>query len=111
MRTVEFSKSSTNPIITTAWVLTEVGDALAAPPQRSKFVALLAKLRADPYCEVVPTSEASFKEGVVLYSNRLDKSWTLTDCISFALMTRRRLTEALTTDIHFEQAGFKALLR
>lgn len=110
-RTVEFSRSLTNPIITTTWVLTEVADALAAPQQRSKFIKLLAKLREDPYCEVVPTSQGSFNEGVVLYSSRPDKSWSLTDCISFALMSRRRLTEALTADVHFEQAGFRALLR
>ena len=110
-RAVEFSSTLMNPIVTTTWVLTEVADALAAPQQRFKFIGLLAKLRADPYCTIVPTSEGSFGEGVVLYASRLDKGWSLTDCISFALMTRRGLTEALTADVHFEQAGFKALLR
>ena len=110
-RTVEFSRSLTNPIITTSWVLTEVADALAAPRQRLKFVGLLAQLRADPYCEIVPPSLGSFQEGSVLYSSRPDKSWSLTDCISFAVMTQRRLADALTADVHFEQAGFKALLK
>lgn len=111
VRVVEFSKTLKNPIITTTWVLTEVADALAAPEQRAKFVKLLAKLRSDPYCTVVPTSQGSFNEGVILYASRPDKSWSLTDCISFALMTRHHLTEALTADVHFEQAGFQALLR
>jgi predicted nucleic acid-binding protein len=42
---------------------------------------------------------------------RHDKAWSLTDCTSFVVMRQHRLTEALTTDHHFEQAGFKMLLR
>ena len=39
------------------------------------------------------------------------KEWGLTDCISFIVMEDNGLTEALTTDEHFQQAGFRALLR
>lgn len=42
-----------------------------------------------------------------LYSQRPDKGWSLTDCISFVVMIDR----GLTGDHHFEQAGFLALLR
>ena len=42
---------------------------------------------------------------------RLDKSWSLTDCISFEVMRSAQATDALTYDQHFEQAGFRALLR
>jgi len=41
----------------------------------------------------------------------MDKEWGLTDCISFVVMKDRKLTDVLTTDHHFEQAGFKSLLR
>jgi predicted nucleic acid-binding protein len=34
----------------------------------------------------------------------------MTDCISFVVMQDEQLTEALTGDRHFEQAGFKPLL-
>jgi predicted nucleic acid-binding protein len=47
---------------------------------------------------------------VDLYRSRGDKDWSVTDCLSFVVMERRRLTEALTTDHHFEQAGRKALM-
>ena len=40
-----------------------------------------------------------------------DKEWTLTDCISFVVMQREGITDALTADHHFEQAGFVALLK
>jgi predicted nucleic acid-binding protein len=49
--------------------------------------------------------------GIELFSHRADKAWSLTDCTSFAVMQEEELTDALTTDHHFEQAGFTALLR
>lgn len=52
-----------------------------------------------------------WRRGLGLYAARPDKAWSLTDCISFVVMTDRGLTEALTGDHHFEQAGFRALLR
>lgn len=51
-----------------------------------------------------------FSEGLLLYRDREDKEWSLTDCISFVVMEREGLTEALTGDHHFEQAGYGALL-
>jgi predicted nucleic acid-binding protein len=46
-----------------------------------------------------------------LYHLRPDKQWSLTDCISFLVMSEEGITEALTADHHFEQAGFVALLK
>lgn len=38
-------------------------------------------------------------------------AWSLTDCSSFIVMEERGLADAMTADRHFEQAGFRALLR
>ena len=46
-----------------------------------------------------------------MYRDREDKQWSLTDCISFVVMADGGLADALTGDHHFEQAGFKALLK
>ncbi len=100
----------TGPVVTSAWVLTEVGDALSAPTLRPRFVQLLEALRADPACTIVPPSAALFDAGLSLYAERYDKDWTLTDCISFVVMREYGITEALTGDHHFQQAGFTALL-
>ncbi len=45
---------------------------------------------------------------VALYRSRADKNWSLIDCLSFVIVERRAVTDALTTDRHFEQAGFRA---
>ena len=46
-----------------------------------------------------------------LYHQPADKGWTLTDCVSFVIMRERNVTDVLTGDKHFEQAGFAALLK
>jgi predicted nucleic acid-binding protein len=98
-------------LLTTHWVLVEVADALSDPAMRGLVVALREELTADPNVEVVPPEPPLAERGWDLYTRRADKSWSLTDCISFVVMTERGLTEALTGDHHFEQAGFRVLLK
>lgn len=99
------------PLLTTLWVLTEVADGLAQPQFRPAVVRLMAKLRENPAVEIIPPSLDLFDRGFDLYTRRPDKAWSLTDCISFVVMTNRGMTDALTGDHHFDQAGFRALLR
>jgi predicted nucleic acid-binding protein len=110
-RALSLSQKRTDPLLTTAWILTEVADALAAPGTRKAFLLLMSALRADPACTIIPPTPDVFDQGLELYSERHDKSWSLTDCISFVVMKREGITEALTGDHHFEQAGFTALLK
>lgn len=84
---------------------------MAAPARRSNFLTLLSKLGADPDVTILPATQALFEKGIDLFARRPDKSWSLTDCISFVVMAELRLTDALTGDHHFEQAGFRALLK
>jgi predicted nucleic acid-binding protein len=109
-RAVALASRLTGPVVTTAWVLTEVADAMAAPASRPIFLDLMNSLRADEDTEIVPPDEALFDRGLDLFARRPDKEWSLTDCVSFVVMTDRGLTDALTGDHHFEQAGFRALL-
>ena len=110
-RALSISQTRADPLLTTTWVLTEVADALATPGLRESFPRLLAALRADPACTIVPPTQILFDQGVELYAERPDKGWSLTDCISFVVMRERGIAEALTDDHHFEQAGFAALLK
>ena len=106
-----FSSNTGRPFVTTAWVLTEVADGCAAVDKRGLFLQLLDTLRASPDARITGPSEELFSRGLELYRQRPDKEWSLTDCISFLVMQDRGLTEALTGDRHFEQAGFTAVLK
>lgn len=110
-RALEFARQPPGPLVTTCWVLAEVGDGFSQPKHRAKFARLLELLDSTPDIEVLPPSDEQFRAGSTLHGLRPDKDWSLTDCISFSVMTERGLTDALTTDHHFEQAGFRALLR
>ena|SRR6266404_2203645 len=92
-------------------VLTELADGMAAPGDRMAFVESHKALRSDPAVTIVASDPGLFAAGLELYSARHDKDWTLTDCISFVVMKRESLNEALTGDRHFEQAGFITLLK
>ncbi len=109
-RAVDYSRTRHGRVVTTAWVLTEMANALAAAASRFAFTRLLARIRQDPRFTIVPPTPELFDRGVALYSERSDKDWSLTDCISFVVMRDMDITEALTGDRHFEQAGFTALL-
>ena len=110
-RAVEASRNLKRRVVSTAWVLTVVGVALAKPAGRQRFVELVEVLRSDPQVTIIPPTENLFDRGVALYAQRPDKDWPLTDCISFAVMREMNITDALTGDRHFEQAGFAALLK
>jgi predicted nucleic acid-binding protein len=110
-RALAFSRTFGGQVITTAWVLTEVGDAFADPRTRPSFLQTLTQLRGDPQVQFVAPDLALFDDGIALYESSPDKEWSLTDCISFVVMQREQITEALTGDHHFEQAGFIALLK
>jgi hypothetical protein len=107
----ELTPDMSGELITTAWVLTEVLDALSSPPHRAAAVQFIRDCRAHRGVTVVPPSERLFDLGFDLFAQRPDKDWSFTDCISFVVMTEHGLTDALSADHHFEQAGFNALLK
>lgn len=110
-RARDWSDNYDGPILTTTWVLTELADALAKRHQRDWFNDLYQALLDDPQLEVLPVSQEQWEQGRQLFAARPDKDWSLTDCISFVVMQERGLKDALTGDHHFEQAGFKTLLK
>lgn len=109
-RALLFDATSTL-LVTTAWVLTEVGDAFSAPENRPVFLQLLETLRESFDARIIDPTPDLFQRGVELFRQRPDKEWSMTDCISFVVMRDENLIEALTGDRHFEQAGFRALLK
>ena len=101
---------SRSNILTTEAVLWEWLNALSDVSTRGVAAEGYRRCHSDPSIEVVPFELQLVSSAVRLYGKRLDKSWSLTDCLSFVVMERRGLKEALTTDRHFEQVNFKRLL-
>lgn len=97
-------------IVTTEYVLVELGNHLCDPADRKLFLRIVEMLHEDAKTILVPTSSALLEAGLALFADRPDKGWSLTDCISFAVMEQRGIKEALSCDHHFEQAGFRLLL-
>ena len=108
---VEWARTGGRQVVLTEFILVELGNGLHLPADRKVFSEFVGQLRADPDVTVIPASSGLFEAGLELYRERPDKRWSLTDCTSFVVMREHGLTEALTADRHFEQAGFKALLR
>jgi len=98
-------------LVTTRPVLLEIGDGLSKPRYRHVAGELLASISRDPHVEIVELTEALYLRAFQLYRDRKDKGWGMTDCVSFIAMNSRGMTDALTHDIHFEQAGLRALMR
>ena len=97
-------------LVTTRAVMTEIGNALAKLRYRRGAVRLLQSMEADPQVAIIPVTEELYVRAFALYQQRLDKEWGLTDCISFIVMDEQQLTDALTSDGHFRQAGFHPLM-
>lgn len=98
-------------LVTTELILVEIADGLAAVKFRTQAAQIIKTLQSSPFVQVVPSSTRLLNDALELYRQRADKDWGLTDCASFITMGERELSEALTTDEHFQQAGFRALLR
>lgn len=97
-------------MVTTRWVIAEVGNALSGLGARKSFAAFVRGLDTQNRVAVLPNSDTLYDQGVRLFSSRPDKEWSLTDCISMEAMRGEGLTEVLTGDRHFAQAGFKLLM-
>lgn len=98
-------------LVTTRAILLEIGNALSKQRYRRAAIELLDALEEDSSVEIVPLSEELYGQALELFRSRPDKEWSLVDCASIVVMQERGLTEILTTDEHFKQAGFRALLR
>ena len=108
---LQATRSIQRRIVTTLWVLMEVADALSAPEVRQRTHRFFENVLADDNTKVIIDVEPWLTRGRELYGRRPDKEWSFTDCVSFNVMKDREITDALTADHHFEQAGFTALLK
>ena len=102
-------------IVTTEEVLSEFLGWLSLRRERLRYLRLVAvsavrAALANSRIIVIEQSHASFLTGLDLYERRADRDYSLVDCISMSVMRERGIGEALTSDRHFEQEGFAALM-
>jgi uncharacterized protein len=95
-------------LVTTQAILLEIGNALSKQRYRTAAIQLLESLETDPSIEVILLTNSLYRLAFNLFRQREDKEWGLVDCVSFIVMQERGITDALTADIHFQQAGFRA---
>ena len=106
------SKSSQTRLITTNYIIAELSALLYSPLRivRSRSIQFLESIRKSAMVDLVHVNEALDSKAWELFAGRHDKNWSLVDCSSFVVMAENNIQDALTTDRHFEQAGFVRLL-
>ncbi len=96
-------------LVTTGAVLLEIGNA-PAKDFRNEDSTVVRTLRNSSKTAVIEINSDLSERGLEIYETYADKSWGLVDCISFVVMKEQNITDALTCDKHFVQAGFRALM-
>jgi predicted nucleic acid-binding protein len=97
-------------LVTTDAVLFEIGNALSRN-FRPESVEIIEHFLTSDDVRVIHLHSELFRRAFDLYKSHTDKLWGLVDCLSFVIMRELGITDVLTTDKHFEQAGFNALMK
>ena len=100
-------------VITTNYVLTELVALMTSPMRfhRPRIIEFVNGIKESPFFDIIHIDQDLDSTAWELLTNRVDKNWSLVDCSSFVIMQENNISEALTTDHHFEQAGFVRLLK
>jgi hypothetical protein len=96
--------------LTTDYVLDETATLLKARGYNHLLQAFFDSVLTSKACTIRWTDVEAFDEARVYCLKHSDHSWSFTDCLSFVVMRKLRLREALTKDAHFTEAGYVALL-
>jgi predicted nucleic acid-binding protein len=108
---LDLAETFTGPgLVTTDAILLEIGNALSRNFKRES-IEIIEHFLTSHDVKVIHLHPPLFRKAFSLYKSHSDKLWGLIDCLSFVVMKELSITDALSADRHFEQAGFKALIR
>jgi predicted nucleic acid-binding protein len=96
--------------VTTDYVLDETATLLKARGHAHQATVLIEVIFSSTACQVEWMDWERFERTLRFFNKHQDKAWSFTDCFSFLLMKERKISEALTKDEHYRQAGFRPLL-
>lgn len=99
-----------NSLVTTDAILLKIGNGLARN-FKAEAIGVIEEFLSSGEVQIISVDTRLFQKGFDLYKSFQDKAWGLIDCISFVVMGEHGIADAMTTDRHFEQAGFNALLK
>jgi len=107
------AKQNGSRLVTTNYVIAELIALLSSPLRipRTKSIKFIESIKSSALVDIIHIDENLDAKSWELLKNRADKNWSLVDCSSFIVMQENKIVEALTTDHHFEQAGFVRLLK
>jgi predicted nucleic acid-binding protein len=100
-------------LVTSNYVLAELIALLHSPLRISKSqqIKIMDAIKTVSWVSVIHIDQATEQRAYQFWKSRPDKNWSLVDCSSFVLMQDEVITKAITSDHHFEQAGFIQLLK
>ena len=110
---LSLARTQNHQIITTNYIIAELVALLDSPLRqpRNRVFEIINTIKSRPYIQILHISESIDNSAWELCQKRPDKPWSLVDCSSFIIMQQLNIQNALTTDRHFEQAGFIRLLK
>lgn len=100
-------KNSSLQLVTSSYVFDEIVTFLSSRNRHDKAVEVGNRLISSPTVQIIQVDAALFSDAWQYFQKHDDKSYSLTDCISFLLMERLSIQTALTFDQHFVQAGYQ----
>ncbi|MBD2578647.1 PIN domain-containing protein [Oscillatoria sp. FACHB-1406] len=100
-------------IYTTNYIIAELVALLNSPLRvsRARVFEIIDAIKTAEYIDIIYINNKQDAMAWELCKGRIDKAWSLVDCTSFVIMQQLGIQDALTTDQHFEQAGFVRLLK
>jgi len=96
-------------LTTTSYIFDEIASFFNSHNQHAKAVEIGSRLMNSPSIQFIHVDEELFNEAWKYFKQQKDKSYSLTNCISFVIMKRLKIDTALTFDRYFVQAGFKTI--
>ncbi|ETR67885.1 MAG: nucleic acid-binding protein contains PIN domain-like protein, partial [Candidatus Magnetoglobus multicellularis str. Araruama] len=97
--------------VTTSAIVLEFGNAFSPISLKSTAIQIIESINLSKKWRCIDVDKSLFDHGFKRYKSYLDKDWGLVDCISMIVAIELCIIEIFTADKHFEQAGFKILLK